>query len=100
LSALTYKAKDDSIIVVEDFKLEAPKTRQNVEILENLKIKDKKTLFVINDSDANVLLSARNVPRTKVVRADSLNTYEILNANKLVFLESSLKSLESMFSNK
>lgn len=100
LSALTYKAKDDGIIIVEDFKLEAPKTKQYVEILENLKIKDKKTLFVINDSDANVLLSARNVPRTKVVRADSLNTYEILNANKLVFLESSLKSLESMFSNK
>ena len=100
LSALTYKAKDDGIIIVEDFKLEAPKTRQYVDILENLKIKDKKTLLVINDSDANVLLSARNVPRTKVVRADSLNTYEILNANKLVFLESSLKSLESMFSNK
>jgi large subunit ribosomal protein L4 len=100
LSALTYKAKDDSIIVVEDFKLEAPKTRQYVEILENLKIKDKKTLLVINESDANVMLSSRNVPRTKVVRADSLNTYEILNANKLVFLESSLKSLESMFSNK
>ncbi len=100
VSALSYKAKDDGIIVIEDFNFEAPKTKQYVEMLENLKIKDKKTLLVINDTDMNVLLSARNIPRTKVVRADSLNTYEILNANKLVFVESSLKSVETMFSNK
>jgi large subunit ribosomal protein L4 len=100
MSALTYKAKDDGIIIIEDFKLEAPKTKQYVEMLENLKIKDKKTLLVLNDSDANVTLSARNIPGAKVLRADSLNTYEILNANKVVFVESSLKSLETMFSNK
>ncbi|RLD35364.1 MAG: 50S ribosomal protein L4 [Bacteroidetes bacterium] len=100
ISALTYKAKDKGIIVIEDFTMEAPKTKKYLEILENLNIKDKKTLLVINESDNNILLSARNVPRAKVVRPESLNTYEILNANKLVFVESSLKTVESMFSNK
>lgn len=100
ISALSYKAKDKNIMVVEDFTLEAPKTKKYLEILDNLKLKDKKTLLVINDADSNIYLSARNVPRAKVVRADSLNTYEILDANTLVFVESSLKTVESMFSNK
>jgi large subunit ribosomal protein L4 len=100
ISALSYKAKDKGIIVLEDFTLEAPKTKKYLEILENLKIKDQKTLLVLNETDTNVLLSARNIPRAKVIRAESLNTYEILNAQKLVFVESSLKTVESMFSNK
>ena len=100
ISALTYKAKDDGIIVIEDFKFESPKTKQYLEILENLNIKDKRTLLVLNDSDNNILLSARNIPSTKVVRVESLNTYEILHANKLVFVESSLKTVKTMFSNK
>jgi len=100
ISALTYKAKDDGIIVIEDFKFESPKTKQYLEILENLNIKDKRTLLVLNDSDNNILLSARNIPTTKVVRVESLNTYEILHANKLVFVESSLKTVKTMFSNK
>lgn len=99
-SALTYKAKDKGIIVIEDFKFESPKTKQYLEILENLNIKDKRTLLVLNDSDNNILLSARNIPAAKVVRVESLNTYEILHANKLVFVESSLKTVETMFSNK
>jgi large subunit ribosomal protein L4 len=100
VSALSYKAKDKGIIVLEDFTLEAPKTKKYLEILDNLKIKDQKTLLVLNDTDTNVLLSARNIPKAKVIRAESLNTYEILNAQKLVFVESSLKTVESMFSNK
>lgn len=100
ISALTYKAKDDGIIVIEDFKFESPKTKQYLEILENLNIKDKRTLLVLNDSDNNILLSARNIPSAKVVRVESLNTYEILHANKLVFVESSLKTVKTMFSNK
>lgn len=99
-SALTYKAKDKGIIVIEDFKFESPKTKQYLEILENLNIKDKRTLLVLNDSDNNILLSARNIPSAKVVRVESLNTYEILHANKLVFVESSLKTVKTMFSNK
>ncbi len=100
ISALTYKAKDDGIIVIEDFKFESPKTKQYLEILENLNLKDKRTLLVLNDSDNNILLSARNIPSAKVVRVESLNTYEILHANKLVFVESSLKTVKTMFSNK
>lgn len=100
ISALTYKAKDGGIIVIEDFKFESPKTKQYLEILENLNIKDKRTLLVLNDSDNNILLSARNIPSAKVVRVESLNTYEILHANKLVFVESSLKTVKTMFSNK
>ena len=100
VSALSYKANDKGIIVLEDFTLEAPKTKKYLEILDNLKIKDQKTLLVLNDTDTNVLLSARNIPKAKVIRAESLNTYEILNAQKLVFVESSLKTVESMFSNK
>ena len=100
ISALTYKAKDDGIIVIEDFKFESPKTKQYLEILANLNIKDKRTLLVLNDSDNNILLSARNIPAAKVIRVGSLNTYEILHANKLVFVESSLKTVETMFSNK
>lgn len=100
ISALTYKAKDDGIIVIEDFKFESPKTKQYLEILENLNIKDKRTLLVLSDSDNNILLSARNIPSAKVVRVESLNTYEILHANKLVFVESSLKTVKTMFSNK
>lgn len=100
LSALSYKAKDKSIMVIEDFKLDAPKTKDFRQILESLKVNDKKTLLVLNETDSNIYLSARNLQKARVKKADSLNTYEILNANKILFLESSLKSLEAMFANK
>lgn len=99
-SALTYKAKEKSILVLEDFKLEAPKTKEYRQILENLKLDGKKTLLVLNESDSNMYLSARNLGKANVTLAESLNTYEILNANKILFLESSLKSFEAMFSKK
>ena len=100
LSALSYKVQDKDIMVVEDFKLDAPKTKDFNQILVNLNVNDQKTLLVISGSDSNFYLSARNLQGTKVVQADSLNTYEILNANKILFLESSLKSFEAMFANK
>ena len=100
LSALSYKVKDKDIMVVEDFKLDTPKTKDFKQILENLKVYDQKTLLVISGSDSNIYMSARNLKGAKVVQADSLNTYEILNANKILFLESSLKSFEAMFANK
>jgi len=99
-SALTYKAREKGIMVIEDFKLEAPKTRDYKQILESLKIIDQKTLLVLNETDSNIYLSARNLKKAKVTLAASLNTYEILNANKILFLESSLKSLETMYANK
>jgi large subunit ribosomal protein L4 len=100
LSALTYKAKDQEILVLEDFSMEAPKTKNYLKMLESFDIKNKKTLLVLNDSDNNIYLSARNLQRTKVTRAESLNTYDILNANKILFVESSLKTLETMYANK
>ncbi len=100
LSALSYKVKEKGIMVIEDFKLDAPKTKDFIQILESLKVNDKKTLLVLSDNDSNIYLSARNLQKAKVTKADSLNTYEILNANKILFLESSLKSFEAMFVNK
>jgi large subunit ribosomal protein L4 len=100
MSALSYKAREEGIMVIEDFKLEAPKTSDYKQILESLKVIDQKTLLVLNESDSNIYLSARNIKKAKVTLAESLNTYEILNANKILFLESSLKSLETMYANK
>lgn len=94
VSALTYKAKNNSIVVVEDFTFEAPKTKQFVEVLNNLKLNDKKTLFVIAEPNKNVYLSSRNLQGARVVTASELNTYDILNANYLVLAEGSVKKIE------
>ncbi|NLN95777.1 MAG: 50S ribosomal protein L4 [Bacteroidales bacterium] len=93
-SALTYKALGNNIIVIEDFTFEKPKTKNIVELLSNFKDLGRKVLFVVPDSNPGLTLSARNLPYTSVVLAESLNTYEILNANSMVFLESSLGKLE------
>jgi len=100
VSALSYKAKDKDILVIEDFKLEAPRTKDYLSMLERFEFGNKKTLLVLNESDNNVLLSARNLRKAKVTLADSLNTYDILNANKILFVESSLGKLEAMYANK
>jgi len=97
-SALAYKAKDKDIMVIEDFNFEAPKTKEYIKLLGNLKVDNKKTLLVLKDSDINIYLSARNIAKARVIKADSLNTYEILHANKILFLESSLKAFEEMYS--
>lgn len=99
-SALSYKAKENSILIVEDFKLESPKTKNFQEILKSFKIENKKTLFVLNQSDENIYLSARNIGNVKVLRAEGINTYEVLRANKIVFVESSLKTIVEVFANK
>lgn len=93
-SALTYKAKNNGIVVVEDFNFEAPKTKQYVEILNNLKLNDKKTLLVIAEPNNNVYLSSRNLQGARVITASELNTYDILNANYLILAESSVKKIE------
>ena len=94
-SALTYKAQENSIIVVEDFTFEAPKTKSMVEIINNLKVSGKKTLFVLPESNKAVYLSARNIQRVDVMRAEALNTYQVLNADVLVMSENSLGVVES-----
>ena len=99
LSALSYKAKDNDIVILEDFKLDAPKTSDFVKMLEKFEMGSKKTLLVLNESDVNVSLSARNLKKARVINADSLNTYDILNANKILFVESSLGKLDAMYAN-
>lgn len=94
-SALAYKAQEQSILVVEDFTLEAPKTKSFVEILNNLKISDKKALFVLPGTDKVVYLSSRNIERVKVMAASALNTYRVLDADVMVVSESSLPVIES-----
>lgn len=92
-SALTYKVKDGAITVIEDFKLDEPKTKTYVQILKDLGVNGKKSLLVLNQHDSNINLASRNIPKVKVTTANSLNTYEILNANHILFVESSIKNL-------
>lgn len=98
-SALSYKAKEDNIIVLEDFTFNEPKTKNKVELLNNLKLSDKKTLLVLAELNKNVYLSSRNLRKSKVVRASELNTYDILNADKLLLVESSVKLIEDKLKN-
>ena len=95
-SALSYKAKEDSIIVVEDFNFDAPKTKDFVNITKNLKVDGKKLLFLLPEANKNVYLSARNLQRTEVMAASTLNTYKVLDADGLVMTENSLKAIDEI----
>ena len=95
-SALSYKAKEDSIIVVEDFNFDAPKTKDFVNITKNLKVDGKKLLFLLPEANKNVYLSARNLQRTEVMAASTLNTYKVLDADVLVMTENSLKAIDEI----
>jgi len=95
-SALTYKAQDNAIVVVEDFSLEAPKTKEFINIAKNLKVDGKKILMVLPEANKNVYLSARNLQRAEVLEARKINTYKILNADVLVVTENSLKEIDGI----
>ncbi len=95
-SALSYKAQENAIIVVEDFNFEAPKTKDFLNIIKNLKVDGKKQLFLLPESQKNVYLSARNLQRTEVMIANLLNAYKVLNADVLVVTENSLKAIDSI----
>lgn len=96
-SALSYKAKDQQITVVEDFDFDTPKTKKLIEIIKNLQVADKKPLIVLENAKKNVYLSARNIPAVKVVTASELNTYILLNAKMLVLTENSISAIEKTF---
>lgn len=98
LSALTYKAKGNFITVLEDFNMDKPKTKAYAEILKNLNATDNKVLLVIPQSDKNIVLSARNLERSKVTLAGSLNTYDVLNAEKIIITVNSIPVLENNLS--
>ena len=95
-SALSYKAKNDEIIVLQDFNFDAPKTKDFKALVGNLKIENNKVLMVLGSKNDNIYLSARNLQNMKVVTADSLNTYDVLHANKVVLAESSVEVIEKI----
>ena len=93
-SDLAYKAKENAIIVIEDFNFEAPKTKSMVEIINNLKVSEKKSLFVLPGANKVVYLSARNIERVNVMPAEALNTYKVLDAQVMVVTEGALNVIE------
>ena len=95
-SALSYKAQENAIIVVEDFDFEVPKTKEFVNFAKNLKVEDKKALVLLPKVNKNVYLSARNIQRADVMLATALNSYKVLNADVLVLTESSLKAIDGV----
>lgn len=99
ISALSQKAKNNSITILEDFSFETPKTKNYAEMLNKLEIDGKKTLLVIHNDDKNVVLAARNLKTAKVSSVNSLNTYDIMNANTLLLSESSIKAIENLLLN-
>ena len=99
ISALTYKAKEDKLIVVEDFSFEAPKTKNMIKLMSALNLGEKKSLFVLNNQDNFVFLSARNINTVSVTDAKSVNTYELLRAKNVIFSETAIKELENLVIN-
>jgi large subunit ribosomal protein L4 len=95
-SALTYKAAEQNITILEDISFDTPKTKNFAELLSNFKFENDKVLLVTQKADKNIYLSARNIPNANVINADSLNTYQILNAKKLMIEESALSDLEKI----
>ena len=96
-SALTYKAKENAITVVEDFAMEAPKTKEFIAITKNLKLEDKKILLVLPETNPVISLSARNLQNVKVIPAANLNTYDVMNAASIVLAETSIEAVNQMF---
>lgn len=95
-SALSYKAKDNSIAVLEDFAFESAKTKQYVSLLNALSLQDKKTLLILPDVNKNIVLSGRNVPNAKITTSDQINTYDLMNADSVIFVESAITKVETL----
>ena len=96
-SALSLKAQAEAITVVEDFVMETPKTKSFVAMAEALKLADKKVLLVVAETDHNICLSVRNLPKVKVMQAANLNTYDVMNAGVMLFTESAVAKVNEMF---
>tara|TARA_B100000242_G_scaffold285515_1_gene250056 strand:+ start:3932 stop:4561 length:630 start_codon:yes stop_codon:yes gene_type:complete len=96
-SALSYKAKDNDILILEDFNFDKPSTRSYNNLLSNFNLVDNKTVLVMSKSNRNILLSSRNLKNSRVVLASELNTYDVMSANKLMFTESSFSEIEKIY---
>jgi len=99
-SALTYKAKSEKITVLDSVQMDTPKTKAFVEVLQALSVHDEKPLLVVEEVNKNVYLSARNIPNAKVITADKLNTYDIMNATHLLLSEKAVEQIDAMFNPK
>ncbi|MEX2513606.1 MAG: 50S ribosomal protein L4 [Cyclobacteriaceae bacterium] len=97
-SALTYKAKDNGLVILEDLVFDAPKTKTFINLLSTLSLSGKKTLLLVGENNKNVYLSSRNIQKTKVRLVNDLNTYELLDADNLVLCEGALSKLENLLS--
>lgn len=95
-SALSYKAKDQQIAIIEDFSFNEPKTKQYQSLLKSLNLSDKKTLLILSDSNKNVALAGRNIPNTKIITAAQINTYDVVNADQLILLEGSINKIDNL----
>lgn len=95
-SALAYKAKDNMIAVVEDFNFETPKTKQYIAMLKSLSFDGKKTLLVLPEANSGIVLSGRNIKNARIVTADQINTYDVMNAEQLILVESSLSKIDNL----
>lgn len=95
-SALSYKAKEDSVLVLEGLKFDSPKTKDFISVLNSLKLENEKVLFVVSNANDNSYKAARNLKNTKVVSADSLNTYDVLNAKKIVIAKEAVEVIEKI----
>lgn len=98
-SALSYKAKGEGILVIDELKMDSPKTKEFQTVLGNLKVGDRKTLVVVAEKNDNVYLSARNIPSAKVTVASDLNTYDIMNSNQMVFTQGAIDAVHSTLKN-
>lgn len=98
-SALTYKARANSIVVMEDFSFDVPKTREMAMVGSNLNLLNKKSLFVLPEQNKNIYLSSRNLPGVEIITASELNTYTIMRASTLIFFESTVDVLQSTIEN-
>jgi large subunit ribosomal protein L4 len=96
-SALTYKAQDNNILVLDDVQFDSIKTKNFINLVNSLNVANEKTLLVLPALNQNVYLSSRNLKKAKVITADQLNTYDVLNASKLVLTTAAVKSLEEAF---
>ncbi len=96
-SALSYKVKEECLTIIEDFKLEEPKTKEYASILADLDISGSRSLLILAENDSNITLAARNIPKAIVISAAHMNTYQILNAKDLIVSESAVKEIEKLF---
>lgn len=97
ISALAYKLRDNEVVVVEDFNYEKPNTKQYLSLLKSFELLEKKSLLVLPTGNQNIYLSARNIQKAKITIAKDVNTYDMLNANKILVAESSIKELITLF---